>query len=55
MQHGLLSAINLSRPHKSGADQLIDAKKASLRTNFDAFQSAWQPLKCRKSDVRDGG
>jgi hypothetical protein len=45
MQHPALVASILSAAHKLGTGGLWDAKKASLRTNFDAFQTATQPLK----------
>ncbi|MBO9194218.1 hypothetical protein J5277_08885 [Rhizobium sp. 16-449-1b] len=45
MQHSTLGASILSAAHKLETGALWDAKKASLRTNFDAFQTAKQSLK----------
>jgi hypothetical protein len=45
MQHRSAFASILSTQHKLGTHAPWDAKKASLRTNFDAFQTAKQSLK----------
>jgi hypothetical protein len=45
VQHRILGASILSAAHKLETSALWDAKKASLRTNFDAFQTAKQPFK----------